>query len=319
MKLIKSITTLAFLITFAAVAQAQTYPNKPIRLVVAFAPGGGTDLLARLVSQRLSEVMGQPVIVENRAGAGGNIGTRAVAAAKPDGHTILVTSNAYLVNPAISKTAGYDPLRDLIPIISAGKVPSVIVVHPSMQVGSFKELMTQSLSQPVFYSSAGVGTIPYIFIEYLNKRAGSKFVHVPYSGSGPALSAIVSGHVTMAALAGETGGLKDFIQTGKFRPLLVTSSKRWAARPEILSLSELGLADFVMSSWVGFLVPANTPKDVVSRLNYELGRILSHPEVRALQSGRDYEPNTSEQFAASNRIELERWINIAKEMDYKAE
>jgi tripartite-type tricarboxylate transporter receptor subunit TctC len=309
---------LALLVAAAPAVQAQAYPAKPIKFVVAFAPGGGTDIVARVVGQRLSEVLGQPVVVENRAGAGGNIGARAVATAKPDGYTILVTSSAFLINPAVSRSAGYDPLKDFLPIIKAGSVPTVLVAHPSTPVTSFKDLVAQAKSKQFFYSSAGVGTVPYMFAEYANKREGVKLTHVPFSGAGPALNAVVAGHVGLAALSGETSGLKDFIHAGKLRALAVTSAKRWTARPEIPTVAEAGFPAYVTSSWIGLFAPPETPREIITRLNREIGRILAEPEVKA-QSGRDWDPNTQEEFAAENKEEYATWIRVVKETGLKSE
>lgn len=310
MKILKISCVWIVSVLFAVSAFGQNYPSKPIRFIVTFAAGGGTDIVARVLGRRLSEKLGQPVVIENRIGAGGNIGTRMVAAAKPDGYTILVNSNAYLVNPAISSNAGYDPLRDFIPIVNAGSTPTVLVAHPSVKSSSLKELISSSKETQLFYSSAGVGTVPYMLIENMKKREQWSLIHVPFSGASLALNAVVSGQVPLAALSGETSGLKDFIQSGRLRALTVTSAKRWTQRPEIPTIVEMGFPSYVTASWIGLFAPAGTPKDIIGLLNREFNSILMEAET-SKQIGRDYQPNTSEEFAASNKIEFENWLKIA--------
>jgi tripartite-type tricarboxylate transporter receptor subunit TctC len=301
---------------------ASTYPNSVIKLVVAFAPGGGTDVIARVLGKELNDAWNNPVVVENRPGAGSNIGTRVVARSAPDGYTVLATSTAFSINPTLYKNAGYNPTRDFVPIINAGASPTIVVVHPSVPIKNMKELIALSHKQPLSYASAGVGTVPFLTAEFLlNKKAAANIVHIPYAGAGPALTAVVAGHVPVASLALATPALANWISTGKLRAIAVMSPKRLASYPAVPTASESGFPGYVDSTWIGFLAPAKTPKEIIAKLNGEMSRILRLPAAtEALgQLGFEWEANSPEQFASYIQAETAKWAEIVKATNTQVE
>jgi tripartite-type tricarboxylate transporter receptor subunit TctC len=291
------------------------YPNRPIKLIVAYAPGGGTDVIARIVGRELSQVWSTPVVVENRPGAGSIIGTQVVARSDPDGYTLLVTSTPFSINPILHNNAGYDPIRDFVPIINAGHSPTIVVVSAAIPANNLKELIALAKVQHLSYASAGVGTVPFLTAEYLlRKKAGVDIVHVPYGGAGPALSAVVLGHVAVGVLAYATPGLESWLSSGKLKGIVVTSAKRLAALPAVPTASESGFPGYVDLTWIGFMAPAKTPAPIVSKLNLEINRILELSEVRAqlLKLGFVTEPNSTLEFAKFIQSETEHWADIVK-------
>jgi len=315
-KITAGTVTCAVALLCGSLAYAATpYPNSVIKLVVAFAPGGGTDVIARVIGKELNDAWNNPVVVENRPGAGSNIGTRVVARSTPDGYTILVTSTAFAINPSLYKNAGYNPTEDFVPIVNAGASPTIVVAHPSVPIRNLKELIALGKKQPLSYASAGVGTVPFLTAEFLlNTKAAASIAHIPYAGAGPALTAVVAGHVPVASLAFATPALGNWISSGKLRPIAVMSPKRLASYPAVPTGSESGFPGYVDSTWIGFLAPARTPKEIVAKLNGEMSRILHLPAAtEALgQLGFEWEANSPEQFASYIQAETAKWAEIVK-------
>jgi tripartite-type tricarboxylate transporter receptor subunit TctC len=300
----------------SATASGEDYPRKPIRFLVPFAPGGGADFTARVYGKYLSEIWGQTVVVDNRPGAGSNIGTRAVAQATADGYTILVTSTAFAVNPALYRNAGYDPVREFAPIVNGGYSPTILFVHPSVSANTLKDLIALSKSQKLSYASAGIGTVPFLTVEYLlNARAKMGIVHVPYGGAGPALQAVIGGHVQVGAATFATPSLAEWFKTGKLKPIVIMTAQRNKTQPDVPTASESGYPGYVDSTWQGIFAPAGTPREVVAKLNQAMVQGMTSQGVREALTkvGFEFAPNTAEQFAAYVKSEVARWAEAVKE------
>ena len=303
------------LATNLALSQTPYPTSKPIKFVVAYAPGGGTDIIARVVGRELAKAWNTPVVIENRPGAGSNVGTQAVSRADPDGYTILVTSTPFAINPTLYKNAGYNASKDFVPIINAGHSPSILVVHPSVPANNLQEFIALSKVSSLSYASAGIGTVPFLTAEYLlKKKAGIDIVHVPYGGAGPAVTAVVAGHVPAAILAFATPGLENWISTGKLKAIVVTNAKRVASLPKVPTASESGFPGYVDITWIGFLAPAETPKEITTKLNQEMGRILQLPLVKdqLVKLGFEWQPNSTTEFSSFIQDEITRWADIVK-------
>jgi tripartite-type tricarboxylate transporter receptor subunit TctC len=261
------------------IARAQ-YPERQITLIACFPAGGGTDIAARLINTQLGDALGKPVIVENRGGAGGNIGIAAAARAAPDGYTLLICSSAYVVNPSLYAQASYDPFKDFVPVMVIGASPNAFVVPAQSQVRSMPELIAGARANPgkLNWTSPGAGTTPYLAGELLKLRAGIDMVHVPFAGAGPATTAVLGGQVDL--YTANIGSLMALIEAGKVRPVAVTSPQRWGDLPDVPTLGELGIADAVSDTFQGVFAPAGTPPPVVDRLASELAAILHRADIR---------------------------------------
>ncbi len=294
---------------------AADYPTKPIKLIVSFAPGGGTDVIARIIGKYLSEDLGQPVIVENKAGGGGNIGARFVAAAEPDGYTLLVTSTAFAINPSLFKNAGYDPIKQFVPIIDAGFSPTIIFVHPDVKATNLKELLALAKTKDLSYATAGIGTVPFLTSENLNKLASVNITHIPFAGAGPALNAVIGGQVPVGSAAFATPGLIDWISSGKIRPIAISSAVRSRFVPNVPTIIESGYPGVVDDTWIAFFAPAKTPNDIVVKLNQAMSKIIKKPAVldQISKIGFDWSPNTSEEFSQYIQGEVVKWGKIVKD------
>jgi tripartite-type tricarboxylate transporter receptor subunit TctC len=301
---------------------AQDYPNHPITLVVAFAPGGSTSIVARIVADKLSENLGQSVIVDNRAGAGGTIGTRAVAKSPPDGYTIALGYTGTLaIGPTLYPNAGYDPRKDFAPIGMIGNAPNSLVVHPAFPAKSVKELVDYAKANPgkVSYGSAGVGTVSHVAGEYFATAAGIKLIHVPYRGTGPAIADLIGGHIPMAfAPIPATHGP---VTQGLLRGLAVTSAKRSVLVPHLPTIVEAGIPGFEASLHYGLVAPAGTPRPIIARLNQALRAVLATDEVkkRLATDGAEPTPGTPEDYAADIDQEETRWSAVVKASGAKGE
>jgi tripartite-type tricarboxylate transporter receptor subunit TctC len=296
-------------------AQAQTYPSKPIRMVVPFTPGGTTDILARTVGQKMGEAWGQPVVVDNRPGAGGNIGSELVAKSAPDGYTLLMgTISTHAINASLYKRLPFDPTRDFAPVSRVGTLPNILIVHPSVPVKSVKELIELAKSKPgdLNFASSGVGTSLHLSGELFNSMAGVKLVHVPYKGSSPALADLLGGQVKI--MFDNLPTALPHVKAGKLRPLAVTGTKRAAVLPEVPTVIESGLPGFEVTSWFAVFAPAKTPKDIVTKLNGEIVKILNSADVKEklTQLGVDAAPTTPEELAAFAKAETEKWGKVVK-------
>jgi tripartite-type tricarboxylate transporter receptor subunit TctC len=301
-------------------SQAQSYPVKPIRIVVGFTAGGGTDVTARLVAQKLLEQMGQPVVVENRPGAAGSIANERVAGATPDGYTLLMIANSAAVQVALRPKLPYDLERDFAPVSLLTVAPFLFVVQPSLPARSVPELIALARSQPgkLNYGSDGVGTVLHLAGELFNLMAQTNIVHVPHKGGTEAATATVAGQIEMS-FTGVTSSL-PLIAAGKLRALAVTSARRASYLPSVPTLGE-SLRGYAISSWYGMLAPAGVPKSIVARLNAEAGRAVNAPDMKEALSkqGVDAQTNTPEQFAAFIRTEIAQARKLIKQIGLKVE
>jgi tripartite-type tricarboxylate transporter receptor subunit TctC len=306
----------------AGPAHAQPYPAKPIRFIVPQAAGGSTDILSRTVGQKLSEKLGQQVVMDNRAGANGLIGTELVAKSQPDGHTLLAGGTGTIaINVSLYDKIAYDPIRDFAPVILIAYSTSVLVVHPSVPVKNITELVALAKARPgeLRYASAGSGSSPHLSAELFKTTAGINVVHVPYKGSTPGVVATVSGETSLM-FTGIASALAH-IKAGRLRALSVNGPKRSSALPEVPTASESGLPGFEVDFWIGILAPAGTPRAIVARLNSEVNRILAQDDVkeRLVTLGTDPVGGTSEQFAAVIKADVVKWAKAIKASGAKPE
>jgi tripartite-type tricarboxylate transporter receptor subunit TctC len=307
---------------FAGTASAQTYPVKPVRIVVAFAPGGPADVMARLIGNRLAATLGQPFVIENRPGAGGTIGARAVAEAEADGYTLLLGNTSTLViGPVVYKSVGYDAAKSFAPIAVLGTTSNVLVVHPSVAARSVAELIALAKAQPgkLNYSSPGSGTPPHLIGEMLKLKTGTEIVHVPYKGGGLSMQAAVAGEVQMTF---ENPAVSlPLVQGGQVRALAVTSEKRNPQVPDVPTMIEGGVPDFVSVSFTGVAAPAGTAVEIVGRLNAAINESLKSPEIEAAFARLAVEPRIGSptDFAAFLARERERWDPVIKAAGVKVE
>ena len=296
-------------------ANAQTYPTRPVRLIVPSSPGGGTDISARIIAPELSKALGQQVVVENRAGAGTMIGGEVVAKAPPDGYTLLMGISTLAINPAIYRKVLFDALRDLAPITQAVSLPNVIVGHPALPARNVKELIALARSRPgaLTFASAGIGTSPHLTMELFLSMSKTRMLHVPYKGTGPALTDLIAGHVQVMATNMLTGYPQ--IKSGRMRPYGVTSSKRVAAAPEIPTIAEAGVPGYEAVQWYGVLAPAGTPRPILTRLHTEIVKVLQLESVKELlaKDGAEAVGSTPEQFAAFIKAETLKWAKVVRD------
>ncbi len=312
---------LSALLCTAAAAQSAAYPTKPVRFIVPSAAGGGTDIIARAISLKLSETFGQQFVVDNRPGAGQMIGIELAAKSPPDGHTILMAASTLAINPVMYKKVPYDPVRDFAPITQAASLPNVLVVHPSLPVKSVAELIAYAKRRPgeLNFASAGIGTSPQMSIELLKSMAGIDMVHIPYKGTAPGVVDLLAGQVLVMAPNLLTA--LPHIKSGKLRALAVTSSKRSQALPDVPTVAESGLAGYDSTQWYGVLAPAGTPREIVSRLHEAIVHALRDDEVgkRLAADGAEAVGSTPEEFAAFIKSESEKWAKVATAAGIKAE
>ena len=297
------------------------YPAKPVRLISPSSAGGGSDIVARILAPKLTERLGQQVIVENRPGAGTVIGSDHVAKSAPDGYTLLLGIATLAINPALLKKVPYDVMRDLAPITQVAASPNIFVVHPSVPVRSLRELIAFTRARPgqLSFASAGVGTNPHMAMELFLSMAKLKMVHIPYKGSAPAITDLVGGHV--AAMAATALTAIPQMRAGRLRGLAVSSAVRSATAPELPTVAEAGVPGYEAAQWYGVLAPAGTPPDIVKRLNAELVRILHLPDVKERLAGDGAEPvgDSPEQFGQYIRSELVKWAKVAREAGIRPE
>jgi tripartite-type tricarboxylate transporter receptor subunit TctC len=303
-------------------AIAQSYPSKPIRLVVPFTPGGVTDTSGRLIAEQLSKRLGQQVIVDNKPGASGNIGTQQVAAAEGDGYTLLLGFDGTLViNPHVFPKTGFDTLKDFAPIGKIGDAVLILVANPSFPAKNLKDLIALSKTQAggLSYGTSGTGGTPHIAGELLRQRTGANLVHVPYKGGGQALTDVLGGNIPLVYTA--IASAIPHVKSGKLLPIAVSSSKRASSLPDVATFIENGVSDFEASSWVALLAPAKTPRAIVTRLNTELNAVLNDPEVRERLNGMGITaaPGTPESFGAELSRDLSKYGPVVKAAGIKAE
>jgi len=299
---------------------AQEYPSKPVRIVVPFAPGGVADNSARVVAEPLSIRLGQQVIVENRPGASGNIGTQQVAQSVPDGYTLLLGFDGTMViNPHVFPNIPFDTLADFAPVTKLGDATLLLVAHPSAGVKTLNDLIEKAKAKPFSYGTSGTGGTPHLAAELLKLRTGAQFEHVPYKGGGPAVVDVLGGQIPLVFTA--IASAQQYVRNGRLIGLGVPSAKRSGALPDVPTFQESGLAGFDVSSWTGIFAPAKTPPAVVARLQKELSQVLQSPFVKERYATLGIEPvgNTPEEFAAQVRADLARWQEVVKAANVKVE
>jgi tripartite-type tricarboxylate transporter receptor subunit TctC len=322
MKAVRAIAIFVSVLACAAAwAQTGAYPSRPVRFIVPSAAGGGTDIIARAISLKLAESLGQPFVVENRPGAGQMIGIELAAKSPADGYTILMAASTLAINPIMYKKVSYDPVRDFAPITQAATLPNVLVVHPSLPVKSVAELIAYAKQRPgqLNFASAGIGTSPQMSIELLKSMAGIDMVHIPYKGTSPGVVDLLAGQVLVMAPNLLTA--LPHIKSGKLRALAVTSTKRTEALPEVPTVAEAGLPGYDSTQWYGVLAPAGTQAQIVARLHGEIVRALRDAEVgkRLAADGAEAVGSTPEEFTAFIKSESEKWAKVARAAGIKPE
>jgi len=296
-------------------SQAQTYPSRPVRIIIPLSSGGTTDVPGRIVAQRLSETLGQQFFVENRPGAGGIIGADAVAKAKPDGYTLLLTATPHVITPGLYKSMPYNAVTDFAPVTRIASGPYVLVVHPSLGVNSIRELVALARAQPgkIDFASSGNGSAQHLVGALFASMAGVNINHVPYKGSGPATADMISGIVKLGFPG--TPIAIPHLKAGRLKALGVTTSRRSAQLPDVPTIAEAGVPGYEAIVWVGLLAPLATPREIINRLNAEIVKMLRQPEVEQLlqASGVDPTPTTPEEFGAYVKSEFDKWQKVVKE------
>ena len=319
-RLSRSITALAWILSgclalVSLAAGAQSYPSKPIRLVVPFPAGGSLDVVARAIGQKLADAWGQPVIVDNRPGAGGNIGADLVAKSAPDGYTILEGAlSTHAVNVSLYSKMPYDPVRDFAPITLVAVTPNVLVLNPSVPANSVKELIAYAKAHPgkLSFGSGSNGSAGHLAGELFKMEAGVDMVHIPYKGAAPAMQDLLAGQTQL--MFDNLANSMQYVRAGKLKALAVTTEHRSALVPELPTLAEEGLPGFDISTWWGFMAPAGTPKEIIAKWNAEVARILSTPEMKAFfaQQGAEPAPTTPDAFGAMIEREIAKYAKIVK-------
>ncbi len=308
-------TTLAASAPALKSAKGQAYPTKPIRLIVPFAIGSTTDTLARIVGQKLAESWGQQVVVDNRAGAGGNIGTDIVAKAAADGYTLLMAAGSHAINPSLYRKLPYDAVKDFAPVTQVGSAPQLLVSHAGLAAASIRELiaLAKARARQIHYASGGNGTPSHLSMELFKSMAGVDLVHVPYKGGETVLNAVLSGEVQLTF--GNIRSMMPHVKLGKLKALAVTSSSRSPAAPEVPTIAESGLPGYSVTAWWGMLAPAGTPKAIITQLHRELARLLQAPALRERLAavGIDTAGSSPEAFGAFIRREIATWAKVVKD------
>jgi len=320
--LISPVVLATLLAAHSFAAHAQGYPVRPVRIVVPFPAGGNADILARVLAQKLGELLGQSVVVDNRAGASGIIGTEAVAKSAADGYTLLMgTTGTHTTNPAVFAKLPYDPVKDFAPISNFADSPFLLVVHPSVPARSLAELIALARARPgqLHYASFGAGSSAHLTGEMLRSMAKIDIVHVPYKGGPPALSDVLGGHVPM--MFNSLPAVLPQMKAGRLRALAITSLKRSGGATEIPTFGEAGLANFEAGSWYGVIAPAGTSREIIARLHGEVVRILAMNDIRQRLAAEGADPigNTPDQFTEQIRRDMARWGKVAREAKVKAE
>jgi tripartite-type tricarboxylate transporter receptor subunit TctC len=314
----------AFLIALMSVGQAvgQTYPDKPVRLIVPLSAGSAVDTLARIPAQKLAELWGQQIVVDNRVGANGMIGTEAAAKAQPDGYTLLLANDAALAtSPALYPKLAYDPARDFAPITLAASIPVILVVNASFPASSVQDLVKEAKANPgkIHYASGGNGSAQHLPMEMFKQATGIDLVHVPYKGLGPAFNDVVAGQIPVM-FAGMSN-VFPHVKSGRIRALAIGSAKRSSAMPELPTMQEAGVAGFEYAAWAGFLAPTGTPPSIIDKLNRDLSKVLGLPEVRDKLAALGFEisPGTPQELGELIRREMTKVAKVVKEAGIRAD
>ena len=316
------LAAIALVALAAGTALAQAYPTRPLRIVVPFAAGAGVlDIMARLVGQHLGASLGQQVVIENRPGAGGNVGAEVVAKAEPDGYTLLMGNTALVVSPYLYARLPFDPLKDFVPVTLVNSAPLLLVVNPQVPVQSVAELIAYAKARPgqLNYGSGGIGSTPYLSTELLKSMTGIDVVHVPYKGGAPALADLVAGQLTF--MIENVPGTMPFVKSGKLRALAITSAERSPLAPDVPTMAEAGVPGYEMVGWNGIFVAKGTPSEIVAKLSAELTKVLRLPDVKEQMAALGAVPggDSPQAFGAFVNAESMRWGKIIKEKGIKPE
>lgn len=295
------------------------YPDKPIRFVVPYPPGGGTDVIARIVQGKLQQQLGQNIVIDNRGGGGGSLGTDIVAKAPADGYTVLFTLSSHTINPAIFAKLPFDTERDFEPVGVVASLPQILVANPAFEANTLPEMIALAKKKPLQFASVGNGSPSHLAGELLNLRTGLSITHIPYRGGGPAVTDVIGGQVPMLWVS--IPAAAQFVKTGKLKALAVSTVKRSAAFPEVPTVQEAGVPDFEVDSWYAMFVPAKTPKPVIERLNKALNAIVADPEIKEklLAQGSEGVGGTPEALGRTVKAELAKWAKLAKDANIKAD
>jgi tripartite-type tricarboxylate transporter receptor subunit TctC len=307
---------------FVSAAGAQeAYPSRPVKFILPFPPGGGTDILGRVIAEQLSANLGQPVVTENRGGAGGNVGAEAAAHSAPDGYTIVLVAPSLAISKTLYSKLNYDPVKDFAPISLVATVPNVMITNPAVEAKNLQEFIELARSRPgaMNYGSGGAGTSNHLAGELFNIVTGTKLVHVPYKGVNLAMQGVLAGEIQLVFI-GIPAALPH-IKAGKLRALALVAPQRSPALPEVPTVAEAGLKDFEVTTWYGILAPAGTPRPIVSRLNAELVKIMHTPDVKERLASMATDPLTStpEEFAAYLKQEIAKWGDVVRKSNLKAD
>jgi tripartite-type tricarboxylate transporter receptor subunit TctC len=323
-RIARAFCCVVFICCFAGAVLAQDYPSKPIRLVVPYPPGGSTDIVARIIGQKLTESWGQPVIVDNRAGASGIIGTELVAKAQPDGYTVeFIGAGPYVINPSLFTKLPYDSLKDLTPVTLVTRLPLLLLTHPSLKVNSVKDLIAVMKSRPegLPYASIGIGTPSHLAMELFKSMAGvEKLVHVPYSGSGTAHTALLGGQGALVMFDSVLSSFQH-VKSGKEKAIAVSAAQRLASLPDVPTVAESGLPGFEADTWNGLVAPAGLPQEIAVKLSREFIKILGMPDVQAklVTQGAIPGGNSPQEFAAFVKAEIAKWGKVIRDANVRAE
>ncbi len=315
-----TVLSLALAAPLAALADA-VYPDKPIKFVVPYPPGGGTDVVARIVQQRLQAALGQPIVIDNKGGAGGSLGTDIVAKSAPDGYTVLFTLSSHTINPAIFPKLPFDTIKDFEPVGLLASLPQLLAANMAVPVRSVADVVAQAKAAPDKFSfaSVGNGSPGHLAGELMVLRTGAPMAHIPYRGGGPAVTDVIGGQVPLLWVSIPAAAAQ--VKAGKLRALAVSTTKRSPAFPDVPTMQEAGVADFEVDSWYAMLVPAKTPRPIIDRLNKALNTVLAEPAIRAqlLDQGADAVGGTPEALAKVIAAEVPKWIKLAKDANIKAD
>ncbi|HVJ25843.1 MAG TPA: tripartite tricarboxylate transporter substrate binding protein [Burkholderiales bacterium] len=318
MRLLALVAGLLFSLTLGA---QDTWPSRPIRFILPFPPGGGTDILGRLIGERLSAGLGQPVVTENRGGAGGNVGAEAAARSAPDGYTIVLVAPSLAISPSLYSKINYDPVKDFAPISLVATVPNVMITQPSLPVQNLQEFIAYVKSKPgqLNFGSGGAGTSNHLAGELFNLVTGTKLVHIPYKGVNLAMQDVLSGNVHLVFIG--IPAAAPHVKAGKLRALALVAPQRSAALPDVPTVAEAGLREFEVTTWYGVLAPAGTPRNVITRLNGELVKIMHSPELKDKLAAMGTDPltGTPEEFAAYIKSEIAKWGDVIRKAGVKAD
>lgn len=307
-------------IVFGAAAQ-NGYPDKPIKFVVPYPPGGGTDVIARIVQGKFQQLLGQPIVIDNRGGGGGSLGTDIAAKSLPDGYTVLFTLSSHTINPAIYPKLPFDTLKDFEPVGTVASLPQILVAHPAFPANTVAELIKVAKERPGFvqFASVGNGSPGHLAGELFNIRTGADIVHVPYRGGGPAINDVVGGQVPLLWVS--IPAAAQFVKTGRLKALAVSTTRRSAAFPDVPTVQEAGVADFEVDSWYAMFVPGKTPKPIIEKLNKALNQVVADPEIRdkLLAQGSEGVGGSPETLGKVVAAELPKWAKLVKQANIKAD